>query len=130
VNPTLERAKELVDEIHEMTAALRFTGLRQNAEKEAEAYTAVMEERELLVTEMAALRDELDDTARKTPEFTAVMNRIAEIDALDKINQIYAEKLRDNMQGTIKESKTGRHISNAYEMGEVGGYSQYVDTKK
>ena len=129
-NPALARARELVDEIYTMTKALTFSDNKEKEQEEAEAYVNLMGEREILVAEMAELREELDDEARTTPQFTAIMKRIKEIDGLDKSNQIRIQHIHDNMRGSIKTAKKARQVSTAYNTGVVGEYSQYVDTKK
>jgi hypothetical protein len=128
-SPVLLRAKELVDEIYSDTLKMRFSGKKEKEQEEAEAYIELMQEREFMVAEMAELQEELSDEDRAAFLYADVMARIGEIDALDKKNREHAEKIRDSMRGTIKTAKTARQASSAYNTGEAGGISQYVDTR-
>ncbi|MCL2500683.1 MAG: hypothetical protein FWE90_10170 [Defluviitaleaceae bacterium] len=128
--PVLERARELLDEIYRLTDELCFSGKKENERDEAEAFADLVEEREILISEMTELRGELNDEARATPEFADIMKRITEIGELDKRNQIHIKRIHDNMRYSIKEAKTARHVSDAYNTGAADDHYRYVDTKK
>ncbi|MCL1863212.1 MAG: hypothetical protein FWF78_06580 [Defluviitaleaceae bacterium] len=111
---TLAHAKELADEIFEMTNSLGLTGEKQNEEAELEAYFNLLDEREPLIDELLELKLQIDDTEAATPEFEAIKNVIAQITEADKKHLEFVQKIHSTVQASYKEVKLGQRINKGY----------------
>jgi hypothetical protein len=110
----LTEAKLLVDEILEMTKALVLTGEKGQEEDEVDAYAVLLEEREPMVNQLTALRQQLDAEALASGEFEEIKQVIAEITGLDKRHIKFMEHLRKDVQASYKEVKQGQRIHAGY----------------
>jgi DNA repair exonuclease SbcCD ATPase subunit len=101
--------EDLIQTIYYMTSSLQLTGLKNKRDEEAESFAILMEEREPLIKQLEALRDEI------TPD---IKRQIDEIIAMDKRNYAMIKNMHEEIRTTIKEAKTARKINEAY--GEYG----------
>jgi len=110
----IKQARELAEEILNMTKALVLTGIKDKAEEEAEAYATLMDEREPLIDELSDLGGQLDEEERSTPEFEELVQIIKEITTLDKKNVETVKKMHESAQSSYKEVKQGQRINAGY----------------
>ncbi|MCL2203449.1 MAG: flagellar protein FliT [Defluviitaleaceae bacterium] len=126
----LEQAQDIVDKLYQLTAGLSFIGDDENEDSDIEAYIAMVDAREPLIKELAALRGEMDTATQATPEFAEIVRCIDDIAELDREHLSFFEKLREEVQSSIKEIKKGRQINNAYSSDAMYDDAVRVDTKK
>ena len=110
----LIQAKELADQILEMTLALVLTGAKENEEAEAEAYFALVEDREPLIEELTDLRLQIGEREAASEEFEEIKKVINQITALDKSHLNTMEHLHKNVRTSYKEIKQGQRIHAGY----------------
>jgi len=110
----LTQAKEVADAILEMMEGFTLTGDKEKEDAEAEAYIALIDEREPLVEELTDLRQQISDEEFATLEFEEIKKVIEKITALDKK---YMEGIRHhhkNAQASYREIKQGQRIFAGY----------------
>jgi len=110
----IKQAKEVAEQILQMTKTLVLTGAKNQEEAEVEAYFILMDEREPLVDELSDLREQIDDEEKKSNEFAEVVKIISEITELDKKNVKLMEQMRKSVQSSYKEVKQGQRINEGY----------------
>jgi len=103
---TLKRAKELVDEILELTQKIVLTGEKENAEAEADAFSELIYEREPLIDELTDLRLQIDTEEAASLEFEEIKKIITHLAIM--------EKLRNSAQKSYKGVKQGQRIHAGY----------------
>ncbi|MCL2199493.1 MAG: hypothetical protein FWB80_11265 [Defluviitaleaceae bacterium] len=111
---TLAHARELADEILEMTKSLGITGEKENENAELEAYYTHLEDREPLVEELLDLKLQIDDTEAASPEFEAIKKVIEQITEMDKKHLAFVQKIHKTVQASYKEVKLGQRINKGY----------------
>jgi len=111
---TLTLARELADEILEMTIAVGITGEKEHEDAELEAYYNHLEEREPLIEELVDLKIQIDDKEAETPEFEAIKKVIEKITELDKKHLAFVQKIHKTVQASYKEVKLGQRINAGY----------------
>jgi hypothetical protein len=110
----LERAKELAEQIYELTKALVLTGEKEQEEAEVEAYTILLDEREPLIEELTDLRQQMDESEVSSPEFEEIKQTIAKITELDKMHLRFMQHKHKGAQASYKEIKIGQRIHAGY----------------
>ena len=112
IAPLLKK-KELLTKVYEMTKAVKFTG----GEDDADAYTNLMERRELLFNEIKILDDEISGIDQSTDAYGIMddIKKTAEgIVALDRENEAAASKIIDGLKKSLKGINEGKHASIKY----------------
>lgn len=127
---TLIRAKELAEQILEITKSLVLTGIKENAETELEEYINVYDEREPLIEELTDLRQKLDENESQLPQFAEIVKILSQVTAMDKRNEATMAEMCKGAQASYKEVKQGQRLNAGYNpiSGDVisGGF----DTKQ
>jgi hypothetical protein len=111
---TLRLAKELSGKILSLTKALVLTGEKEKADAEAEAYSALMDEREPLVNELTDLRLQIDEAEAASAEFAEIKKVITQITDIDKQHLAVMERLRQDAQKSYRGVKQGQRIHVGY----------------
>jgi len=110
----LQQAKELADEILEMTKELFLTGEQEREEEEVESYVNLMEEREPLVEHLTELKLMIDETMANSEEFAAIQKTIAEITELDKRHLEFMERKLKVVKDSYQKVKLGQRLQTGY----------------
>lgn len=110
----LIRAKEIADNILQMTKVIALTGDKDFEADEIEAYITLLEEREPLIDELSDLRQQIDEAEASSPQFKAATKTIAEIVNLDKKHMAIMEQKHKEAKGAYKEIKQGQRIHAGY----------------
>jgi len=127
---TIQQAKEIAEQILEMTKALVLTGEKEQEEAEAEAYSVLMDEREPLVYELTDLREKIDSEEAASQEFAEIVKIISEITNLDKKNAALAEHMLESVQLSYKEVKQGQRINAVYNPIQGNEVSSTINIKQ
>jgi len=126
---TLQQAQELADKILALTKALELTGAEEQEESDIEAYAKMVEEREPLIKELMELRPKIDDEAKDTAEFVAIVETIDAIAALDEEHHDFMENVREAVQGALRKVKEGQKVHKGYHAQPPDTTSFRFDTK-
>jgi hypothetical protein len=110
----LQLAKELTDEILEMTQALFFSGEKELEEQEVENYVNLMEEREPLIEQLTELKLVIDETMASSADFAAIKQTIAEITELDKSHLEFMQHKHKGVKDSYQKVKQGQRIHTGY----------------
>ncbi len=124
----LTQAQALAEEILLLTSRLKLTGQPAQAEQEVDAYVKLIETREPMVAKLTQLlkQDTSGDKARK-----AGIDKITlKISMLDKEHKRVMEHLRKSVMGSLKESRSGQRLSQAYAHPYEGQSSGILDAKQ
>jgi hypothetical protein len=123
-------AKELADEIFEMTKRLVLTGETEKEETEIEAYVTLLEEREPLVDELSDLRQQLSDEELSSPQFEEIAKIVSAITEMDKAHLRFVEHKHKKVQASYKEVKQGQRLNAGYNPVQVDTISSKFDMKQ
>jgi len=125
----LQQAQGLADKILALTKALVLTGAEEQEESDIEAYAKMVEEREPLIKELMELRPKIDDAAKETVEFAAIVDTIDAITALDDEHHEFMENVREAVQGALRKVKHGQKVHEGYHAQPPDTTSHRFDTK-
>jgi len=126
---SVKQAQELANKIYSITKALVLTGDIEHEEAEISAYANMVEAREPLVRKLAALQESIDESARETDEFAAVLDTIHDITAINEQHDDFIENMREAVQGAIRKVKHGQKIHAGYQAQTPEPASRRFDTK-
>lgn len=110
----LKQAKELADQVLEMTKALVLTGEKSNEITEAESYFLLMDEREPLIDELTDLRQQLCEEELSSSEFAEIAKVITQITDIDKGHLKIMEHFHKNAKSSYRDVKMGQRINAGY----------------
>ena len=110
----LQKAKELTAQLLKITRNFSFTSETDMKEDDMEAYIIMLDEREVLIDEIADLRLQMDDYVISSPEFAEISKIISEISEINKKHVAIMNHLRKNAQDSYKEIKQGQRIHAGY----------------
>ena len=110
----LAHAKNVAEEILEMTKGLTFSSEKEVDESEVEAYVQLLDNREALIFELTDLRQQIDGTEATSPEFSEVTAIIKEITALDEHHLEFMRHMKKNAQASYRDVKQGQRIAVGY----------------
>jgi len=126
----LEQAKNIADQILEMTKALVFSGEKEQEEDDVEAYAYLLEDREPLVHRLTALREEISKERAASEDFAAIRKVLDEIADLDKKHIAFMENLRNDAKESFKDVKQGQRIHMGYNPLPGNEVSSVFDVKQ
>ena len=129
IQSPLSQVQDLVDRIFLATAALQLTGLKETEEQEVETYAKLMEDREPWVAELTALKAQITPAQQDSEQFEQIKQVIEDIALLDKAQLAIIQQMQTAMQNEIKEMKSGRKMTNAYNAHD-GEASSYFDKRQ
>jgi hypothetical protein len=127
---TVKKARELANKILKLTESLTLTGESEKEEAEIAAYAQMVDEREPLITQLLALKQNIDEEMANTDEFAAVKSTIDYIAELDEGHTEYMENVREAVQGAIKKVKQGQRVHQGYQALPPDSASRRFDTKQ
>ena len=111
---TLKQAKQLADDILDMTRRVVISGESEKSEVDAEAYSALLDDREPLIFELTDLRLQISDEEVATEQFVAICNTLSQVAEIEKNHIAVIERLRGNAQSSYKGVKQGQRIAAGY----------------
>jgi len=126
----LKQAKEIADNILNMTKAVIITGFDDVQEAEVEAYANLMEKREPLVQQLAELKKEIDAAMASSPEFEEIQQTISRIAEIDNANLTYVERMSEDMKVAMRKIKGGQKVYQGYGNAPLDTESHMFDTKQ
>ena len=111
--PNADDMYALADEVYRMTHTLKLTGQSDSAEREIEAFAALMDKREPMVTRLTAM---VSEARKMSPENISddTKQKINDIITMDKENIRVMEHIKKSVQFSIKGIKSGKRLSSAY----------------
>jgi len=124
----LQKKKELLSQIRDMTRAAAFTG----AEEDARIFADLMENREKLFGQIKILDDKITDgkPCKEAERLLSDIRTIAgDIIALDKINGDVSSRILADIKKSLKGIKDSRSVSKGYANYIQTSDGMYFDTK-
>jgi hypothetical protein len=125
----LRQAKELADEILNMTRALSLTGADEQEEADIAAYSKLVGDRQPLVAKLLELKQSIDDEMASSQEFADIVKTIEGIAKLDEGHHEFMEDVREAVQGALRKVKHGQKIHEGYNALPPDSTSHRFDTK-
>jgi hypothetical protein len=119
----------LVKEIYDMTKAVKLTGQPDKAEAEADAYAALMEQRQPLIDSLTRFSAQ-SPVASGSPEWRAVKGIIDDIMALDKEHRRIMNYSQEKVKASIKGIRSGIKVNDAYNHFVKASPSGHWDSKQ
>jgi hypothetical protein len=126
----LKHAKELAEQILEMTRELTLSGEKENEALDVENYLALLDEREPLVDELSDLRLQISDEEASSAEFIQIKKIISMITEMDKKHIAHMETIRKDVQSSYKGIKQGQRIHKGYSPLPGDEVSSKIDMKQ
>jgi hypothetical protein len=126
----INQAREIAEEILEMTKSFVITGDKSQQEEDVEVFLALLEDREPLIDELSDIRQQLDDDELASPEFAEVVKILNQVTELNKKHMEEMENMRQSVQGSYKEIKQGQRIHAGYNPLPGNEVSSKFDIKK
>ncbi len=124
----LKQAGTLAEEILRLTSQLKLTGQPNLAEQEVDAFVAFTKTREPMVAKLTQLlkQDTSGDKAQRQ-QVDGIINKVIE---LDKEHKRVMEHLRKSVMGSLKDTRSGQKLSQAYAHPIIGLNPQVLDAKQ